>query len=811
MARKSKQNKNRALNAFDTAVDDDYYIKGLRHQQDIDLDNIADNRIKDLLSNIVNPEDDEDIDSDEAMGSDSDISIDLNKDENQEDWGDSLDESELLPLSEVWDMDGADSDGSISEGEIAEDRKVGSKSVKKVVENSDASMDESGSESESESESENSESSESEEVDGDDSELELELEADSESDSDTNTQSALLNAIKKVQNNDTTSSRLAIAAEENPFALAPTNADELDIRDIIPDIGTNAPAPLAVPAPKRIRERASRGAAYDLAKDEISKWSETVTQNRQAEHLQFPLQEPQVQEATPFSAPSKAMENSLEQKVNKLLNSSGLKDEKSLQTFEELAPSTLSLEEVRRRRNELRYMRELMFREEQRSKRIKKIKSKQYHRVHKKDKERMRELELDNSGSGSDSDEEQNSLDKHEKNRILERATLRHKSNSKWAQRIKQHGLINDAATRAELEEMIRQGDSLREKITDDRTDRTSDFSDSGNYSDFEAFSDNEEKEEPKKKGLLGMKFMTNADDKIRQESKRLMNDDPSEDENIGRRQYGPKPTDSGNLKRDADDEPEFLMQEKRPKTKRPERGEEIIEYHRIKKNSNPANAVSGSHKGEGKTHGSSNADGNEPGNDLEASSVNNPWLDMSTSTKVAKPKISTESTLIDSTLNNKNAIAVPKSHHPRLQTELIQEVFAGDDVAAEFEEEKEAIVNADKDQVIDESLPGWGSWSNDKPRVQKVRRVGGINEKQRKDFGKKNVIINEKVNKKTSKYNVSAVPFPFENRQQYERSLRMPIGQEWVTKDTFQRQTKPRVIVKRGSVIDPIKKPESN
>jgi U3 small nucleolar RNA-associated protein 14 len=43
---------------------------------------------------------------------------------------------------------------------------------------------------------------------------------------------------------------------------------------------------------------------------------------------------------------------------------------------------------------------------------------------------------------------------------------------------------------------------------------------------------------------------------------------------------------------------------------------------------------------------------------------------------------------------------------------------------------------------------------------------------------------------------------------EQYERSLRAPIGKEWNTRDTFQKMTKPRVITKLGQVIDPLKAP---
>lgn len=56
-------------------------------------------------------------------------------------------------------------------------------------------------------------------------------------------------------------------------------------------------------------------------------------------------------------------------------------------------------------------------------------------------------------------------------------------------------------------------------------------------------------------------------------------------------------------------------------------------------------------------------------------------------------------------------------------------------------------------------------------------------------------------------RYLASQLPHPFESRQQYERSLRLPVGPEWMTKQTFQDSTKPRVLLKQG-VIAPMSKP---
>jgi U3 small nucleolar RNA-associated protein 14 len=57
------------------------------------------------------------------------------------------------------------------------------------------------------------------------------------------------------------------------------------------------------------------------------------------------------------------------------------------------------------------------------------------------------------------------------------------------------------------------------------------------------------------------------------------------------------------------------------------------------------------------------------------------------------------------------------------------------------------------------------------------------------------------------TKYLASQLPFPFETKQQYERSLRLPVGPEWTTKETFQDATTPRVLIKQG-IIRPMEKP---
>lgn len=74
--------------------------------------------------------------------------------------------------------------------------------------------------------------------------------------------------------------------------------------------------------------------------------------------------------------------------------------EKGVQDKEnrDLAINKLSVEEVKARNQELARMKSLMFYQEQKNKRINKIKSKKYHKIHKKAEERRKEKEREVGG-----------------------------------------------------------------------------------------------------------------------------------------------------------------------------------------------------------------------------------------------------------------------------------------------------------------------------------------------------------------------------------------------------------------------------
>ncbi|XP_066415464.1 U3 small nucleolar RNA-associated protein 14 homolog A isoform X2 [Molothrus aeneus] len=142
-------------------------------------------------------------------------------------------------------------------------------------------------------------------------------------------------------------------------------------------------------------------------------------------------------------------------------------------------------------------------------------------------------------------------------------------------------------------------------------------------------------------------------------------------------------------------------------------------------------------------------------------------------------------------------------------QRGMITEAFAGDDVVADFRREKRKAEEAGKPQPVNLVLPGWGEWGGTglKPSAKKVKRflIKPPPAPRRKDQHLPHVIMSEKRNIHAAAHQVSELPFPFERHQQFEQSMRTPVGPTWNTQRAFQKLTAPRVITRTGHIIQPI------
>jgi U3 small nucleolar RNA-associated protein 14 len=157
-------------------------------------------------------------------------------------------------------------------------------------------------------------------------------------------------------------------------------------------------------------------------------------------------------------------------------------------------------------------------------------------------------------------------------------------------------------------------------------------------------------------------------------------------------------------------------------------------------------------------------------------------------------------------------------------QEELVKKAFATiseDDIEEDFEKEKEAMRDRDdvlkkKKQEENKKVSGWGSWAGEgapapRPPKKLPKRLQApekkIEKRRRKDDGKKNVIISAKRAKKTAKFQIENIPYPYSSREQYERAMAGSMGKEWNVTGAVKAMTRPEILTRAGKMIRPISK----
>ncbi|PNP60129.1 hypothetical protein THARTR1_00153 [Trichoderma harzianum] len=607
---------------------------------------------------------------------------------------------------------------------------------------------------------------------------------------------------------------------------------------------------LDVPLSRREQGRIDRAAAYEKTNETLDRWTETVKQNRRAEHLIFPLPENSESagldrtELQPLTL--KSAINELESTIMGIMEQSGLSLEKEKkpkkQEFDEEGNLLTRKQVLERKRLE----REINSREAKRAKRIKKIKSKAYHRVHRKQRERdeMATKEAMAEAGEIDSEEEREAQDRR---RALERVGQRHKD-SKWAKMgSKAKRAVWDDDFRSGLTEMARKDEELRRRKegkssrgeADDSEETSSSGSDDDDNDDLRRQLDELEQEddEPQSR-LMKMKFMQKAeaakkkanDDLIKEIRRELdgeeaqVSDEEEKGGEIGRRQYGNGAANPFSMPQNMS-----AREAKRNRVKDSREEEQGVSFangdgaphitnglvnHAWSTPAEATTSIAGAwSQGDSRRKKTSSARADDLDLNANILTASQP----KPKSKPAKKSQSRAQDDDDDTSSESESDAESENRLPLAIRDkaLVARAFAGEDVVAEFQREKDEVAEEDDDKVIDNTLPGWGSWvgegisAREKKRHQGrfLTKVEGIKKKDRKDAKLDKVIINEKRIKKNDRYLASQLPFPFESRQQYERALRLPVGPEWMTKETFQDSTKPRVIMKQG-IITPMSKP---
>ncbi|KAJ5964209.1 uncharacterized protein N7479_004085 [Penicillium vulpinum] len=796
------------------------------------------------------------------------LSEDVDESDEESDGEDDEDDDlgeDAVDLATAWDMNVA------AEEEEAREAAAKSKRAAKYYSDED-----SGSEGDSES-------------DASDDDLSI---SDDDADADPHGLSKLQEFVQSMETEKPTKRGQKSQEQAKPSEYGLTSANKLTIADLLPSITdsrlknslkhiesvvqaskSGIPGKLDAPLAKRQQDRLDRAAAYEKSKETLNRWLETVKANRRAEHISFPLRDPDAEQTHRLE--SAKPQTDLENVIQDILVESGLAEaqgksaEDQIQSFEELQTRNLPIEEIQARRAELRKRRDLLFREEVRAKRIKKIKSKAYRRVHRKEREKLERQEHDAlMEAGVDMDD----MDQEKKERMRAEARMGSKHReSKWAKGLKQTGRTAwDEEARNSAADLAQREEELRKRIEGKRVSNGDDDylgSSSSESEDEDPWneegSDMERQRIQKKlkaleggddagvvKGrhadLFEMKFMKNADAarkeqndaELRQINRELNGEEAlSEAESeVGRRKFGQS--------KKTDPKPRAKQL---PKNEFEERLDSDDEDAQMAGADDDVDIVFN-----GPTKHKSGASSNKKVSQASRDSSNqqkdtpteeeNPWLIQTERTNRRRTGPDAQES-IDISLDATVPKAAPAKQESKKQNkaksilakqqfeendsddeenvpvllknhDLVKRAFAGDEVVQEFEQDKMDTIEDEGDKVVDNTLPGWGSWAGEgvsKRQQKKQKRdltiVAGVKPGQRKDAKLDRVIINQKRIQKNKKYMASQLPHEFETKQQYERSLRLPLGPEWSTKETFQSGTKPRVLIKQG-IITPMSKP---
>lgn len=585
-------------------------------------------------------------------------------------------------------------------------------------------------------------------------------------------------------------------------------------------------SPLDAPLPGPIQERQERKAAYDESKKDIQKWMPLVKSHREAPTLQLTSNKSDVHKPTTISSVAAKHKpgSTMELEVAAMLEAAGAHTAAAVAESEDaLAMRMLSAEEAKARREQLAKQRALLFYHEVKAKRMKKIKSKEYRR-------RLKKAERKKSATGEEGmlllneDELQQQREEAEYARAKERLTLKHKNTSRFIRRAIKRGSQHapDESTREAIAEQLRLGEEIRKRVHS--------FGDNDSESSSGDDSSDEEREDARKisrklesaardilqeedgdtpgqeKGLMSLPFMKRSMEKKKNaavdQAKRVLGEENSEREKSGRLKFG-NGNSAGNLADQAMNIEELDTAD--------EDEDAEAKYDRLTKHKGyTARVVQAT--GDEDFVSSKTFAGIKEGYVFSNGPKGIGYYSDSGSKQSHAAKRVQESTPPPPTLKKrKQETEITNTFS---QEDLIRKAFAGDNVVEDFKKSKKEEVEGELPQEeVPGELPGWGTWSRQKKEPAWVQQAKAKAEakkqaaaRSRKDAGMEYVVISEKWDGKNAKYKTQSVPYPFNSKETYERSLRQPLGKEFNTVESFRNLTRPSIIKDNGVIIQPLK-----
>ena len=509
--------------------------------------------------------------------------------------------------------------------------------------------------------------------------------------------------------------------------------------------------------------------------------------------------------------------------------------EAEIRSYEASKMATLSKQERIQKSAEIRKARSLLFYQELKNRRRKKIKSRKYRKILKKQKEKnsrsLAELEEEDPEAGLAQRR------RIEENRAEERMTLRHRNSRKWAKQMLRSGAAKDPEVRKALEEQLRKGEELRRKQLEESDEMSGEesieLSEDPNAPDLD---------NPAPGSLMAMKFMKKANERKKKEAAELLE------------QLREAEEEDGSSFETSEDESDISSEADAKKSDSSVKFEgNTTLITQVGSDASFKSSVIGKISAESPVGMALQRlrarqlkkRGRTTPNTSNGPSPVKKRVKIDERESKKKQQSALESLLMPADEEEGEEVKKRESNGvvhggddeveedqkggfklfqgaSKAQKDLIRKAFAGDDVHRAFQQKKSELINENnpKKEEIEQKIPGWGDWAGEGVIPRKVyhdkrkrkRKGKGKGSKEiskgksnRKDKGMSGIIISEKVDKKASKYKIERVPYPYTSIEQYERALSHPLGREWNTKTTFENLIKPSIQVKTGVFINPI------
>eukprot|EP00756_Hemistasia_phaeocysticola_P061396 Hpha_TRINITY_DN4878_c0_g1::TRINITY_DN4878_c0_g1_i1::g.20344::m.20344/K14567/UTP14; U3 small nucleolar RNA-associated protein 14 len=676
-----------------------------------------------------------------------------------------------------------------------------------------------------------------------------------------------------------TSQTGGLTLEELIAGTADSGASLKRVQKKLHRLQEGAGARIDLPEHKKLTAAREREITREQVEKDLKRWEPTVRANKKAEFQVFPLPDaaPPAKPTTSKLALETKAENDMEREIAGLLEDSGLRKESKEGNID---PSNfMKLEndvvgyageneaDFEDKQGVAAKLKSVLYYEHQKRRHMKRIKSKTYRRMMRKELEKQKEKKLELLATIDPEAALQKRKDELLKARAQERMGMRHKNKSQWIKHVK-HMAKWDPSVREAMGNQSQIHRKLMQKM-----DESAEVA-GGYQSDDESSGGSEEskqidtlltpggdksalwnlrkdiKESDPKKGIWSMKFMKRAAEK---EKKDMLKEVDEIERNVdafhGEEPAGGNgeaqaedPTQSapavGKVKFGGQGETKLLPAPKHQdenaggilKRKRKEvrfapdgSGErsltadteltQVVQKERsLRRDAKRKRAEEEAKQQEERTE-------EEPKRrkkkgkkrEEEEAESSPPPAAADSSPPLAKKRRKRKADAAGEVLETADGVTLDQDF-------LIGRAFAADTLAEEFAREKDAAIDKDVAPLDPQlALPGWGEWGGkDEKLGQRQKKKWREMEDERKGLVQKakarradaalnNVIINEDEDVLDEKYRLKKLPYPFENEKQLASTLATPLGPDWNTETRTQLNIRPKYVAKAGKIIAPI------